>query len=318
MDRIAPVPAPRAGALGQLSLARGTIDRASERRPDEAILAAYWSYPDTRVLVVSSGRAIVVDDADTGTPRLVLTSSYEAPEGERFFLGLDDEGNAYFALAADALTERLDSDARDAGLREVGSLLSDRDAGLLTHAVALESWHRMHGFCARCGKPTESANGGHVRRCPACGAEHYPRTDPAVIMLVLDTHDRLLLGHQGVWDDHRYSILAGFVEPGESLEQAVAREVAEESGLAVIEATYLGSQPWPFPCSLMLGFRSNVADAGALKVDGNEIQHARWFTRAELRASVDAGEVLLPGRISIARHLIEYWYGGPIPDSNRW
>jgi NAD+ diphosphatase len=302
------------GELGPLALARGTLDRASERRPDEALLAAYWSHPETRVLVVSDGRAAVVDDAETGTPRLVLLSSYEASmDGERYFLGFDAGGVAYFALAAAALPGRLDGDARDAGLREVGALLSDRDSGLLVHAVGLEHWHRLHGFCPNCGNATQPASGGHVRRCAACGREHYPRTDPAVIMLVLDAADRCLLGHQAVWAEHRYSILAGFVEPGESLEQAVAREIHEESGLVVTGTRYLGSQPWPFPSSLMLGFVAEVADPDELHVDGAEIHDARWFSRAELRAAVDAGEVLLPGRVSIARHIIEYWYGEELP-----
>ena len=305
------------GPLGRLTLARSTLDRQAELRLDELALAAAWSNPDTRVLVVSEGRALVIDELDpvvqqnTEAPlaKLVLLSSLDAPEGDRYFLGRDEEGRAFFAVPAEALPGRQDAEARSASLREVGLLLSDRDAGLMTHAVALEYWHRSHRFCSRCGHATELAAAGHVRRCSQCGTEHYPRTDAAVIMSVTDPDDRLLLGRQSAWDPHRYSVLAGFVEPGESLEAAVAREVREEAGLTVIRADYLGSQPWPFPCSLMLGFRARVDDPERVRADGDELQEVRWFTRAELAAAVASGEVVPSGRISIARSLIENWFG---------
>ncbi|HWG24725.1 NAD(+) diphosphatase [Actinospica sp.] len=305
------------GPLGRLALARTAVDRQAELRLDEPALAAAWSNPDTRVLVVSEGRALVLDELDPvaqGNPdaplaRLVLLNSLDAPEGDRFFLGRDDEGRAYFAVPGESLPGRQDADARSASLREVGMLLSDRDAGLLTHAVALEYWHRSHRFCPRCGHPTSSAAAGHVRRCSQCGTEHYPRTDPAVIMAVTDPEDRLLLGRQSNWDPNRYSVLAGFVEPGESLEAAVAREVQEEAGLTVTRVEYLGSQPWPFPCSLMLGFRARVHDPERVRADGDELQEVRWFSRAELAAAIESGEVIPSGRISIARKLIENWFG---------
>ncbi|MBR7833180.1 NAD(+) diphosphatase [Actinospica durhamensis] len=302
------------GPLGRLALARSSVDRQAELRLDEPALAAAWSNPDTQVLVVSEGRALVVDELDPAgdegpLARLVLLPSLDAPEGERFFLGRDERGVAYFAVPAEALPGRQDGDARPGSLREVGLLLSDRDAGLLTHAVALEYWHRSHRFCSRCGHRTQPAAAGHVRRCAQCGTEHYPRTDPAVIMAVTDREDRLLLGRQSAWDPHRFSVLAGFVEPGESLEAAVAREVHEEAGLTVTEVEYLGSQPWPFPCSLMLGFRAVVDDPEAVRADGDELQEVRWFSRAELAAAIAAGEVVPSGRISIARSLIEHWFG---------
>jgi NAD+ diphosphatase len=305
------------GPLGRLALARATVDRQAELRVDEPALAAAWSNPDSRVVVVSEGRAFVLDEPDPVVPdatraRLVTLRAYDAPEGDRYFLGKDEHGHAYFAVPADTLPGRLDGDARPASLREVGTLLSDRDAGLLTHAVALEYWHRSHKFCSRCGQPTQVAAAGHLRRCAQCGTEHYPRTDAAVIMAVLDPDDRLLLGRQSAWDTKRFSVLAGFVEPGESLEQAVAREVAEEAGLTVTEVGYLGSQPWPFPCSLMLGFTARVCDPENVRADGEELQEVRWFTRAELAAAVAAGEVVPSGRISIARSLIEHWYGGEL------
>ncbi|WP_370466860.1 NAD(+) diphosphatase [Streptacidiphilus sp. PB12-B1b] len=305
-----------------LALARAGVDRAAEHRLDEPWLAAAWSHPDTRVLVVAEGQAFVID---TGTgSELVLLPSFEAPDGgERYFLGTNGDGVSYFALDVDSLPGRLDGDARPAGLREVGGLLGDLDSGLLVHAVALQNWHRSHRFCSRCGHPTVPAAAGHVRRCTSCAHEHYPRTDAAVIMLVTDDRDRALLGRQALWPEGRYSTLAGFVEPGESLEQAVAREVAEEVGVRVDQRTvsYVASQPWPFPASLMLGFlaRADQADGGAdIDVDGAEISEAAWFTREELRAGMEAGTVLPPSGISIARRLVELWYGGPLPETARW
>ncbi|MDT3396973.1 NAD(+) diphosphatase [Streptomyces sp. B1866] len=289
------------------------IDRSANHRLDEAWLAAAWSHPSTRVFVVSGGQALV-DDTPDGRTELVMTPSFEAPptENHRYFLGVDQDGVRYFALQKDSLPGPVGQSARPAGLREVGALLSARDAGLLVHAVALENWQRLHRFCSRCGARTVIAAAGHVRRCPACGAEHYPRTDPAVIMLVTDEHDRALLGRQVHWPAGRYSTLAGFVEPGESVEQAVVREVAEEVGVIVGEVDYVASQPWPFPSSLMLGFMAR-ATSSAIRVDGDEIHEARWFSRADLRAAFESGEVLPPFSISIASRLVELWYGEPLP-----
>ncbi|MEU1949070.1 NAD(+) diphosphatase [Streptomyces sp. NPDC056697] len=289
------------------------IDRSAHHRLDEAWLAAAWSHPTTRVFVVSGGQALV-DDTPDGRTELVMTPSFEAPptENHRYFLGTDQEGVRYFALQKDSLPGRMDQSARPAGLREAGALLSERDAGLLVHAVALENWQRLHRFCSRCGERTMIAAAGHIRRCPACGAEHYPRTDPAVIMLVRDERDRALLGRQVHWPEGRFSTLAGFVEPGESIEQAVVREVAEEAGVTVGEVEYVASQPWPFPSSLMLGFMAQ-ATSSLIQVDGEEIHEARWFSRDDLRAAIESGEVLPPSGISIAARLIELWYGEPLP-----
>ncbi|MFI0763706.1 NAD(+) diphosphatase [Stenotrophomonas sp. NPDC087984] len=289
------------------------IDRSAHHRLDEAWLAAAWSHPTTRVFVVSGGQALV-DDTPDGRTELVMTPSFEAPptENHRYFLGTDQEGVRYFALQKDSLPGRMDQSARPAGLREAGALLSERDAGLLVHAVALENWQRLHRFCSRCGERTMIAAAGHIRRCSACGAEHYPRTDPAVIMLVRDEQDRALLGRQVHWPEGRFSTLAGFVEPGESIEQAVVREVAEEAGVTVGEVEYVASQPWPFPSSLMLGFMAQ-ATSSLIQVDGEEIHEARWFSRDDLRAAIESGEVLPPSGISIAARLIELWYGEPLP-----
>ncbi|WP_394813516.1 NAD(+) diphosphatase [Streptomyces hazeniae] len=297
----------------------GGIDRAAHRRLDEAWLAAAWSHPTTRVFVVSGGQALIEDTGD-GCTELVTMPSFDAPvtESHRYFLGVDPEGVAYFALQKDALPGRMDDIARPAGLREAGVLLPERDAELLVHAVALENWQRLHRFCSRCGERTVIAAAGHVRRCPACGAEHYPRTDPAVIMLVTDAHDRALLGRQVHWPEGRFSTLAGFVEPGESIEQAVVREVGEEVGVEVpVEGVaYVGSQPWPFPSSLMLGFTAR-ASSSRIQVDGHEIGEARWFSRDDLRAAFASGEVLPPSGISIAARLVERWYGEPLPRPGR-
>jgi NAD+ diphosphatase len=282
--------------LGWLALSRGTLDRVAERRRDEAWLARAWADPHTRVLVVEQGSAPVrVQD----TPALVFLSSAEAPAGERYLLGVDDDDVTYFAVAGPV-------PAVDGA--ENGTLR-------LVHAVALQNWHSTHPCCPRCGSRTNVAAAGASRVCPNDGSEHFPRVDPAVIMLVHDDDDRILLARNPAWPDRRVSILAGFVEPGESLEHAVAREVAEEVGLAVRDLRYLGSQPWPLPQSLMLGYFCRADGDQELRVDEEEIESAHWYTRDELRAAVVAGDILLPGKISIARHLIEHWYRGELPGS---
>jgi NAD+ diphosphatase len=259
------------------------------------------------VLVVDGGRVLV--DESGPAPALVLLPSADAPAGDRLYLGRDDDG-AVFAVAG-PLTPRLGLRASD--LRTLGPLLGDRDAGLLVHAVGLVNWHLAHPRCARCGAATEVVRGGAVRRCPDDGSEHFPRTDPAVIVLVTDGADRCVLGRQPVWPAGRYSTLAGFVEPGESAEQALVREVREESGLVVRDLRYVASQPWPFPSSLMLGFTA-VCDADAVPrcADG-ELDDVRWFTRDELQAAASWGTgpgLQLPGAVSIARHLIDGWLAG--------
>lgn len=295
-----------------LALAQAGVDRAAHHRLDEAWLASAWSHPTTRVFVVSGGQ-VLVEEKD-GRTELVMVPAFDAPETEthRYFLGIGEDGVRYFALQKDALPGRMDDVARAAGLREVAGLLSPLEAGLMVHAVALENWQRAHRFCSRCGERTVIAAAGHIRRCQACGAEHYPRTDPAVIMLVTDDQDRALLGRQAHWPEGRFSTLAGFVEPGESLEQAVVRETAEEAGVAVGDVTYVASQPWPFPSSLMLGFMAR-ATSPDIQVDGEEIHEARWFSREDLRKGIESGEILPPGGISIAARLMELWYGSPFP-----
>lgn len=300
-------PADRA-LLGALSLARGTIDKCSDKRENPAWVKRAWTDPRTQVLLVFGGQSPVFM-SDAG-PHLALIDSAGAPhDAERTLLGVED-GVAYFAVMSDAID--FSDEVTWCDLRSVGADLDDRDAGLMVTAVGLENWHRAHPMCSRCGTPTEVAAAGWVRRCPHDGHEHYPRTDPAVIVLVRDEQDRALLGRQARWEPGWYSTLAGFIEPGESAEDAVRREVAEESGVRVGEVVYLGSQPWPFPSSLMLGYHAWATDT-QISVDGDEIAEAGWFSRAELAAACEDGTVSLPPKVSIARRLIERWYGADLP-----
>lgn len=289
---------------GALPLSRSTVDHDTYLREDDTALEGAWR-DGARVLVVDDGRTLVDASGDV----LALLPAAEAPAGERYYLGAEG-GTAYFAVRAPLPAGS--GGVRAAGLREAGVTLNPRDAGLFVHAVALERWHAAHPHCPRCGARTEVVAGGSQRRCPADSSMHFPRVDPAVIMLVHDGGDRCVLGHQPSWPERRYSVLAGFVEPGESLERAVAREVAEEVALRVEDVRYVASQPWPFPSSLMLGFTA-CAVGGELHADGTEIGDARWFTRTELAADVAAGRVLPPSRVSIAHRLLEDWYGAPLP-----
>ena len=242
--------------------------------------------------------------AASGSPAVALdlVPLREAAPEEPLLLGLDDDG-PIFAAEADGAPELL-------GLREAAATLPQSDSGLAAYAAALLGWHRKHRFCANCGNPTELREAGHVRHCPVCGTDHHPRTDPVVIMLVIRGED-VLLGRQAAWPPGRYSALAGFVEPGESLEEAVAREIQEESGVLIGEPRYVSSQPWPFPASLMLGFIAPW-ESGEPVVNDHELEDTRWFTRAEVRAAAesDDGALKLPPRLAIARRLIEHWLAG--------
>ncbi len=303
------------GPLGRLALSRSTVDRATARRADGAWVEAAWADPRSRVLVVSDSQALV-RSAD-GRPELVFISSAEAPEGTKFLLGVDTDDVVYFGVSVPGGVSRVRSgedDVQPMSLRQVGALLSDRDAGLLTHAVALANWHDTHTHCPRDGTPTVPAPAGHVTTCPTDGSEHFPRLDPAVIMLVTDPDDRCLLARNALWPKGRMSVLAGFVEPGESAEHAVAREVFEETAITVGHIRYLGSQPWPMPRSLMLGFQAAAPGGQRITVDAEEIGEARWFTREEMLAAIGTGELAVAPTSSIARRLIEFWYGGGLPD----
>jgi NAD+ diphosphatase len=260
-----------------------------------------------RVLLVDERRTVPVREGDAG-PELVFDERASIPEGG-IYLGRAD-GVAYAAVSAPqgvgVAGRTVD---RWAGLREVGAALGDLDAGLLAEAVAMIEWHERNRFSPLTGARTTVERAGWVQRDPESGVEVFPRTDPAVIMLVHDGGDRCVLGRQAVWPAGRFSILAGFVEPGESAEAAVAREVAEEVGIAVTDVRYVASQPWPFPQSLMLGFVARAVGT-ELRVDEDEIEEARWFSREELRAGT--GPQALPPAVSIARHIIDRWVAGEL------
>ncbi len=299
------------------------LDRAGMARRDDAWIAERLADPGSRIVPVWRDRNLV---GGGEAPAAVLLAAAEAgvllaEAVEVAILGLAD-ATAYFAADLSALDEAAAGRLADGGefrdLRSVGALMTGPEAALLAYARGLMYWHRRHRYCGVCGRPTVSQVGGHVRRCANADEphEHFPRTDPAVIMLV--TADDLagggpaaLLGHQGRWPDGMYSTLAGFVEPGESLEEAVAREVREETGVRVADVRYQASQPWPFPSSLMLGFRARAVST-AIEVDRRELEDARWFRPADIRGfgewgTAKPGERRLPRKDSIARWLIESW-----------
>jgi NAD+ diphosphatase len=266
------------------------LDRAGDRRRDAAWVAAQLADPAARAVLVGPD-GVQVDDG-----RLALVPLVDAG-GVPLLLGLDGGAPVFAAEARNGALM---------GLREAAATLPRADGGLAAYAAALLNWHRRHRFCANCGAPTEIREAGHVRSCPNCGAEHHPRTDPVVIMLVL-RGDEVLLGRQATWPPGRYSALAGFVEPGESLEEAVAREVLEEAQVVVGPPRYVSSQPWPFPASLMLGFSAPWV-SGEPVIGDEELEDARWFTRDQVRAATeDRGDLRLPPPLAIARRLLDGW-----------
>jgi len=297
----------------EIALSRRTHERIGGRRTDAAWLEEVWADPATRVLVLADGRFPVVEDAD-GAASVAWRRPEAAPDGLRLLLG-EQDGVVHVAVVTEEQPDGRPTDPGGAAawetLRGVGARLRAADAGLVVHAVALSEWHRAHRYCPRCASPLRAADGGHLLQCTGCGRPQFPRTDPAVIMLVTDG-DRALLGRQAAWPPGRYSTLAGFVEPGESLEDAVRREVMEEVGVEIGEVSYIGNQPWPFPASLMVGFFAR-AETTDIDVDGDEIEDARWFTREDLESLAREGTVVLPGGFSISRALVEAWYGDPLP-----
>jgi NAD+ diphosphatase len=316
---------------GLPTLSRSTVDRRETTRTDPARLAKLWA--GGRVILLDQKlRTPVGAGATTLATRPAARIADERP-ADALLLG-EHDGVGYWALRqppdAPRLREGVASPDSAWGLwtgaasedgeewhdlRTIGALLDDTSAGLYTTAVGLASWHARAGFCAKCGSPAERVNAGWATRCTGCGREEYPRTDPAVICLVHDDRgvngSRVVLARQPIWPPERYSVLAGFVEAGESLEACVAREIAEEVGVAVSGIRYLGSQPWPFPRSIMVGFAAVApADAPLHPADG-EIAEARWVDRADLRAALDAGGEIeglrLPGPTSIARLMLAGW-----------
>jgi NAD+ diphosphatase len=295
-------------------LARASYDRAAHRRGDERWLAEAWTR--ARVLLVSPKSATPVPS--DGSPQLAFRAAADVPsDAPRRLLGVAD-GVPYFAVTAER------DDGQWLTLRDLGPGIDDLQAGLLTSAIALEQWHQRHTHCPLCGTVTVEANSGWTRQCPSDGSQHFPRTDPAVIMLIHDGGGLALLGRGQDWGAGRFSTLAGFVEPGESLEAAVAREVFEEVGVRVTDIRYVASQPWPFPSSLMLGFSARLDGDPGIHLDPVEMAEAGWFTRAEVQQAavwVDAGDEPDPDarirgispKLSISRYLIDCWLAGELP-----
>ncbi len=275
------------------------IDRAGELRSNPAHIDELWQRAS--IIEVGKGRIRSASDGP------IFLSAEQVLGGERYFLGIDRETETpYFAWASGAV----DSEVKDyLTLRELAGGLSPLHLEISMHAIALSNWHDAHPHCSRCGAPTRIDLAGAARRCDVDESQHHPRTDPAVIVLVKDRDDRILLGHQPVWPDGRFSTFAGFLEPGETFEQCVAREVFEEAGVRLSEVSYLGSQPWPFPASVMIAFSAVTDSPGDARPDGEEITEVKWFSRSELKAAAEDGSLLLPPTVSVARRMIEGWLG---------
>jgi NAD+ diphosphatase len=308
--------------VGELPLSRYEFDRDYLARTRPSLFDELAADPATRFLLLWHGKGLLVSEDGT---ELALVRRDAVPPAELWlYLGRSVSDTAREPAGTPVVAVVLDDAAAASvtdnlrlwgNLRTVGSTLIDRDAGMLTEALALANWHTSHRFSPRTGQPLLPELGGWVRRSQDDETAIFPRTDPAIIVLITDTDDRILLGSNALWETNRYSLLAGFVEPGESLEAAVIREVFEESGIRVVNPAYVGSQPWPFPASLMVGFRALADPAGGWvsSPDGAEILDLRWFSRQELQDAM--GEIILPGATSIARFMIEDWFGGPVGEA---
>ena len=296
--------------LPHVALSRHAHDREGGHRTDEQWLAQRWQDESTRVLVLAGTRLRPVEG------RVEWVRPDQAPPGTRVLLGHAD-GVTRFAVIADpdAVTGPREEWV---GLRAVFPAVMAGDESLIAqvpwlfHAVGLAEWHWSTRFCPRCAAALEATAAGHELRCTSCGRSQFPRTDPAVIMAVTlgepgAADERILLGRGASWPPDRFSTLAGFCEPGETLEDAVRREVLEETGVYVDEVTYFGNQPWPLPASLMLGFMAR-ATSEDIEVDGTELAEARWFTRADLRGETDQA-IAVPRGVSISSSLMEAWLG---------
>lgn len=267
------------------------LDRAGEKRHDADWLAARLADPATAVIAFRDGKPLLLDDVLARVPYASETALFLGVLGETAWFAVEHEQDAA------GFTE----------MRAAALLLSDEQAGIAASAKSLFDWHRRHGFCSVCGNATRITSAGWQRVCDGCGAEHFPRVDPVAIMLPI-FGDRCLLGRAPSWPAGRMSALAGFIEPGETIEQACAREMNEEAGLVATRVTYHASQPWPFPSSLMIGLFAEVANDQAV-ADGKEIEEVRWLTRDEARAVLEGNhpDVLMPSRLGIARDLLETW-----------
>ncbi|MCK2026885.1 NAD(+) diphosphatase [Microbacterium sp. SSW1-47] len=289
-----------------MSIPRPFFDRAAELREEPGVIDRLRSEAETGVIVVREGRVRVVDST------LVRVAPDAVGEATWALLGRDADGAVLLLAAAPPETDAVDAapDEIWLGLRDLGGRIDAGESEVLVEAVALAGWLRDAPFCPTCGGGTELRQAGWSRRCLVCGREHFPRTDPAVIVAVESADgERLLLGANANWGGRMYSCFAGFTEAGESLESTVHREIEEESGVRLSDVRYVSSQAWPFPRSLMVGFRAVVEDEAAARADGEEIIDVRWFTRDEIGSALAGeGPVGLPGPASIARALIVQWY----------
>ena len=297
--------------------AAGGYDRAAKLRKDNDWLATRLDHPLSFIVPVWRTQNLVTK-AEGAVPQraaFLRRDQIVGDPGLEVFLG-QIEDRAYFARDLSSVEAPLDIIRSDvplefADLRRVGPLVGNQNGSLMAYARGIFFWHSRHGFCGVCGAPTQPEEAGHVRRCTnaTCNAQHFPRTDPAVIMLVHDG-DRCLLGRQKIWPKGMHSTLAGFVEPGESLEDAVAREVFEEAGIRITDVTYHSSQPWPFPASLMLGFHARAVTT-EIDVDLSELEAANWFTRDYLKVHLKGNsDFFVPPRVAVARRLIDDWLAG--------
>ena len=302
----------------QLPLAKQVLDRAAELRSDESALEVLAS--DGIFYHFYQGSWLIDGEVIASLRRGESDSLIKS--AERYFLGVDDDRRGHFLihhLETPESSHHLHLDFKS--LRSKVALFSPLHVGLSMHGQGLANWHATHRFCSRCGNETTSILGGSVRSCPD-EHHHYPRTDPAIISLIKDRSDRILLGHQATWPEGRFSTIAGFVEPGESFESALHREVLEEVGVPVAEYQYLGSQPWPFPSSVMIAFEAITDHPELARPDGEEITEIRWFDRKGLSDATRRGEILLPPPISVARAMIDRWYGAvegePLSTKDAW
>ena len=284
----------------KLPLAASQVDRSAHLRSDEGYLKSAW---DSALVITFIDEKFVTNGDQLSLVTGATLGEYQSQSD--YFLGIKDE-QAFFVRHL-PLEEGSKLELKT--LREIGVHLSPRDIGLSVHAQGLANWHTKHPRCAQCGAATTVISGGSVRRCLIDQSEHYPRTDGAVIVLVKDDQDRVLLGRQKVWPKYRFSTFAGFVEPGESFEHCVVREVREEAGVELSQINYLGSQPWPFPASLMIAFEAVTNTPQLARPDGEEIEEIRWFSRAEMKAAILDKSLILPLEISVARQMIKAWYG---------
>jgi len=285
--------------------ADGPIDRAAERRTDRDWLLQQIRSEDAIAIPVHGAKLWIAGDPPAALRLPASTALTRDEDLDRWtFLGLLEDRAVFTFDTLEESTVELEGQGELADLRRVAALVDRADGSLLAYANALLHWQRSCRFCGRCGRETSAQQAGHVMHCSNCDREHYPRTSPAVIVLVHDGEERCVLGRQATWPTGVYSTLAGFVEPGESLEEAARREILEEVGVEIDNLIYDSSQPWPFPDSLMLGFHATAAQT-PIRLAEAELEDARWFTREEVLAR-DSGP-RLPPRFSIARRLIETW-----------